>query len=150
DFLQDLPDLRQQFVRLLDGIISFELRHGGGARGVMERVPAPLLHHAICPSARPAPAPVVLSVVNRSEALDLLHEYAAGDSLRKHAYAVAAAMRAYARRLGEDEELWEVTGLLHDFDYERYPNAPEHTRKGAEILRQRGVDERIVRAILSH
>jgi len=88
--------------------------------------------------------------VNRSEALELLHEYTAGDSLRKHAYAVAAAMRAYACRHGEDEELWEVTGLLHDFDYERYPNAPDHTRKGAEILRQRGVDERIVRAILSH
>jgi len=88
--------------------------------------------------------------MTRSEALELLHAYTASESLRKHAYAVEAAMRAYARRFGEDEELWGVTGLLHDFDYERYPDPPEHTRKGAEILRERGVDERIIHAILSH
>ena len=89
-------------------------------------------------------------MMTRSEALDLLHAYTASESLRKHAYAVEAAMRAYARHFGEDEELWGVTGLLHDFDYERYPDPPEHTRKGAEILRGRDVDEQVVQAILSH
>jgi putative nucleotidyltransferase with HDIG domain len=88
--------------------------------------------------------------MTRDEALDLLHEYTASESLRKHACAVEAAMRAYARRFGEDEELWGVVGLLHDFDYERWPEPPEHTRRGAEILRSRGVDERIIHAILSH
>jgi putative nucleotidyltransferase with HDIG domain len=88
--------------------------------------------------------------MNRDEALLLLHEYTASDSLRKHGYAVEAAMRAYARRLGEDEEKWGLVGLLHDFDYERWPEPPEHTRRGAEILRARGVNEEVVEAILSH
>jgi putative nucleotidyltransferase with HDIG domain len=88
--------------------------------------------------------------MTRSEALHLLHEYTTGDSLRKHAYAVEAAMGAYARRFGEDEETWRVVGLLHDFDYERWPEPPDHTREGARILRERGVDEEIVEAILSH
>lgn len=88
--------------------------------------------------------------MNRDEALALLHEYTQSESLRKHAYAVEAAMRAYAREFGADEERWGVTGLLHDFDYERWPEPPEHTRRGAEILRARGVDEEIVEAILSH
>jgi putative nucleotidyltransferase with HDIG domain len=88
--------------------------------------------------------------MTRTEALDLLHTYTASESLRKHAYAVEAAMRAYARRYGEPEEKWEITGLLHDFDYERWPEPPEHTREGARILRERGVDEEIVEAILSH
>jgi putative nucleotidyltransferase with HDIG domain len=88
--------------------------------------------------------------MRREEALGLLHEFTQGESLRKHAYAVEASMRAYARALGEDEERWGLTGLLHDFDYERWPEAPDHTRKGAEILRERGVDEEIIEAILSH
>ncbi len=88
--------------------------------------------------------------MTRAEALDLLHTYTESDSLRKHAYAVEAAMRAYARRFGEDEERWGIVGLLHDFDYERWPDPPEHTRQGARILRERGVDEEIVTAILSH
>jgi putative nucleotidyltransferase with HDIG domain len=88
--------------------------------------------------------------MDRTEALGLLHQYTESESLRKHAYAVEAAMRAYARLLGEDEERWALTGLLHDFDYERWPDPPDHTRKGAEILRERGVDEEIVEAILSH
>jgi putative nucleotidyltransferase with HDIG domain len=88
--------------------------------------------------------------MNRPEALDLLHEYTQSDSLRKHAYAVEAAMRAYARKLGEDEELWGVVGLLHDFDYERWPTLGEHPYKGAEILRERGVSEEIVQACVSH
>jgi putative nucleotidyltransferase with HDIG domain len=88
--------------------------------------------------------------MNRDEALALLHEYTQSESLRKHAYAVEAAMRAYARQLGEDEERWGLTGLLHDFDYERWPEPPEHTQKGAPILRERGVPEEVIRAILSH
>lgn len=88
--------------------------------------------------------------MQREEALALLHEFTQSESLRKHAYAVEASMRAYARALGEDEERWGLTGLLHDFDYERWPEAPDHTRKGAEILRERDVDEEIIEAILSH
>ena len=88
--------------------------------------------------------------MTRKEALALLHEYTPSESLRKHAYAVEASMRAYAHRLGEDEERWGLTGLLHDFDYERWPDPPAHTREGALILRQLGVDEEIIEAILSH
>jgi putative nucleotidyltransferase with HDIG domain len=88
--------------------------------------------------------------MTREEALDLLHDYTESESLRKHAYAVEAAMRAYASRLGGDTECWGITGLLHDFDYERWPDPPHHTREGARILRERGVDEAIIRAILSH
>src|SRR5437870_2552758 len=88
--------------------------------------------------------------MNREEALALLHEYTQSESLRKHAYAVEAAMRAYARKLGGDEEQWGLVGLLHDFDYERWPEPPDHTQKGAPILRERGVTEEVVRAILSH
>ena len=88
--------------------------------------------------------------MTREEALTVLHEYTPSDSLRKHAYAVEASMRAYARKLGEDEERWGLTGLLHDFDYERWPEPPAHTQEGAKILRERGVDEEVVEAILSH
>lgn len=88
--------------------------------------------------------------MTRQEALDILHEFVTGDSLRKHGLAVQAVLRGYARRLGEDEQLWGVVGLLHDFDYEKFPEPPRHTTAGAEILRQRGVDETIVGAILSH
>jgi putative nucleotidyltransferase with HDIG domain len=88
--------------------------------------------------------------MTREEALELLNEYTQSESLRKHAYAVEAAMRAYARKLGGDEERWGLTGLLHDFDYERWPEPPEHTQRGAPILRERGVPEEVVRAILSH
>lgn len=88
--------------------------------------------------------------MTRPEALELLHAYTESESLRKHAYAVEASMRAYARKLGEDEERWGLVGLLHDFDYERWPEPPDHTREGAKILRERGVDEEVVEAILSH
>ncbi len=88
--------------------------------------------------------------MNREEALKLLHNYVSNDALRKHMYAVEAAMRAYARKLSEDEEKWAIVGLLHDFDYEMYPNAPDHPLKGSEILRQIGVDEDIIKAILGH
>jgi len=86
----------------------------------------------------------------RDEAWELLCEYTKGDSLRKHARAVEAVMQAYARRLGDDEEKWRVTGMLHDFDYEMYPNPPDHPMKGSEILGARGYSEEIRRAILGH
>jgi len=88
--------------------------------------------------------------MNRNDAWTLLTEFTKSDSLLKHALAVEAAMRAYAHKLGEDEELWAVVGLIHDFDYERFPTIPEHTAEGAKILRQRGWPEEIVRGVLSH
>lgn len=86
--------------------------------------------------------------MTREEALDILKEYTKTDSLLKHAYAVEAAMRAYAKKYGEDEELWGVVGLLHDFDYEKFPD--EHPMKGSEILKEKGVSEEIRTAILGH
>src|SRR6059058_4178110 len=88
--------------------------------------------------------------MDRNSALELMHEYTQSLSLRRHMLAVEAAMRAYARKLGEDEERWGLVGLLHDFDYERWPEPPAHTREGAVILRERGVDEETIEAILSH
>jgi len=88
--------------------------------------------------------------MKRTEALELLYEYTKGESLRKHALAVEAAMRAYARHYGEDEEAWAVVGLLHDFDYEMYPEFPDHPTKGSEILKERGLPEDLRTAILSH
>jgi putative nucleotidyltransferase with HDIG domain len=86
----------------------------------------------------------------RSEAWDLVSEWTQSDSLRKHMLAVEAAMRGAARRLNEDEELWGMTGLLHDFDYERYPDVPEHPLKGSEVLRAEGYPEPMIQAILAH
>jgi putative nucleotidyltransferase with HDIG domain len=88
--------------------------------------------------------------MNREQAWALLCEYTQSDSLRKHALAVEAAMRAYAARFGEDAALWGLAGLLHDFDYERWPDPPAHTREGAAILRARGVPEEAVGAVLAH
>ena len=88
--------------------------------------------------------------MKREEAADLMHEWIEKDGLRKHAYGVEAAMRAYAGKFGEDAETWGVVGLLHDFDYERYPTAEDHPYRGAEYLRSLGLDETLVRAILSH
>ena len=88
--------------------------------------------------------------MTRDQARQLLTEFTQSESLRKHALAVEAAMRHYARRFGEDVELWGLVGLIHDFDYERWPNPPEHTREGARILRERGVDEEVIGAMLSH
>lgn len=86
----------------------------------------------------------------REEAWDLLCEYTKGESLRNHGRAVEAVMKAYARQLGEDEEKWGLVGLLHDFDYEMYPNPPDHPVKGSEILRERGYSDEIRAAILGH
>ena len=88
--------------------------------------------------------------MNRDDAWNLLCEYTKTDSLRKHALAVEAAMKFYATRFGENEEKWAITGLIHDFDYEIYPEAPDHPLKGSEILREIGFSEEIIRAILGH
>jgi putative nucleotidyltransferase with HDIG domain len=85
-----------------------------------------------------------------ADALELMHQYTKSEALQRHMYAVEAAMRAYARKYGEDEELWAIVGLLHDFDYELYPTAPDHPSKGSEILKSKGYPEEIRRAILSH
>lgn len=86
----------------------------------------------------------------RESAWGLLTEFTQSESLRKHALAVEACMRAYARKTGGDEELWGVVGLLHDFDYEKYPSLEDHPYKGSEILKERGYSEEVRRAILSH
>ena len=88
--------------------------------------------------------------MDRQSAWELLTEHTKSESLRKHALAVEACMRAYARKVGEDEERWAVVGLIHDFDYEMYPDAPDHPLKGSEILAQRGYPEEVRRTILSH
>jgi putative nucleotidyltransferase with HDIG domain len=90
--------------------------------------------------------------MNREEAWAIVTEYTASESLRKHMLSVEAALRAYAPRFNGDVELWGVVGLLHDFDYERYPDvaAQGHPMMGSNILRERGVSEDIIRAILSH
>ena len=93
--------------------------------------------------------------MNREQALSLMQEYTASPSLRQHMLAVEGAMRAYARQQGADEETWGLAGLLHDFDYERYPNdahAPteEHPSWGVRLLRERGVSEAVCQAILGH
>ena len=92
---------------------------------------------------------------SRDEALAVMHEYTASDSLRKHMLSVEAAMRAYAEKFGEDVDRWGITGLVHDFDYERYPNeahspTEEHPAEGVRILRSKGFPEDILEAILGH
>ncbi|HYJ33183.1 MAG TPA: HDIG domain-containing protein [Candidatus Binatia bacterium] len=86
----------------------------------------------------------------RSEVLSLLHEHTETPGLRKHALAVEAAMRAYARKLGGDEELWGATGLIHDFDYEKHPTPAEHPFVGVRILEERGWPREMIEAILGH
>jgi putative nucleotidyltransferase with HDIG domain len=88
--------------------------------------------------------------MTRTDAYALLTEYVTDPGLVRHCLAVEAAMRAYARKLGQDEEAWGVVGLLHDFDYQRWPDPPDHPLKGSEILRARGYPEEVVTAILSH
>ncbi len=87
---------------------------------------------------------------DRQAAWGLLCEYTSSENLRKHAMAVETCMRAYARRFAEDEDKWGITGLLHDFDYEKYPSAQDHPFRGNEILAQLGWPEDIRRAIMSH
>jgi putative nucleotidyltransferase with HDIG domain len=92
----------------------------------------------------------VQTMTQRATAWCLLTEFTQSESLRKHALAVEACMRAYARKAGADEELWGMVGLLHDFDYEKYPSAEDHPCKGSEVLEARGYSEEVRRAILSH
>src|SRR5687768_5592170 len=87
---------------------------------------------------------------SRADAWQLLTEWTAGESLRKHALAVEAAVRGYARQAGANEEEWGIVALLHDFDYERYPTAADHPFRGCEELRRRGYPEWVMKAILSH
>jgi putative nucleotidyltransferase with HDIG domain len=89
-------------------------------------------------------------MINRESAWNLMCEFTQSDSLRKHMLAVEACMRAYARKFGEDQEKWGITGLLHDFDYEKYPTPQEHPFVGNKILEERGYPEEMRRAILSH
>ncbi len=88
--------------------------------------------------------------MTREEAWELLNEYTKSPNLIKHALAVEAAMREYAEKFGEDVDTWGLVGLLHDFDYERYPNAEEHPYKGAEVLREKGVPENLIQTMMSH
>ncbi|HET7274452.1 MAG TPA: HD domain-containing protein [Longimicrobiaceae bacterium] len=88
------------------------------------------------------------SLPSRTSALSLVHQYVDSESLRRHMYSVEAAMRAYARKFGEDEDLYGITGLVHDFDYEKRPD--EHPLPGAEILRENDYPEEVVQAVLSH
>src|SRR5688500_16128865 len=112
----------------------------------------------LCPAPRvpqSPSAPFLVMLPSRDDTLALVHEYTASDSLRKHMLAVEAAMRAYAAKFGEDQERWGLTGLVHDFDYERFPNpaqspTEEHPSEGVRILRARGWPEHILEAILGH
>jgi putative nucleotidyltransferase with HDIG domain len=98
---------------------------------------------------RNAPAGAA-SLLERDRVLALLHEYTEGPGLRKHAVAVEAAMRAYARRGGHDEALWGAAGLLHDMDYEKHPTPEEHPRVGCEVLKSRGYSDELIEAIMGH
>ena len=89
-------------------------------------------------------------MLTREQAWDIVCEFIQSEGLRKHALAVEACVVAYAKKLGEDEQKWSLTALLHDFDWEVHPQAPDHPMKGEPILAERGVDEEIRRAILSH
>jgi putative nucleotidyltransferase with HDIG domain len=92
----------------------------------------------------------VNALPTRDDSLGLLHEWVENPNLRKHCYAVEAAMRAYARRYGEDEQRWGTVGLLHDYDWEKHPDAERHPVKGVELLREKGYPEDVCRAILGH
>jgi len=89
-------------------------------------------------------------MLDRQSAFELLTEYTSNPSLIKHALSVEACMRAYAGKYGEDAEKWGIVGLLHDFDYQRFPDPPDHPEKGAKILEQRGYPEDVIYAIKSH
>ena len=89
-------------------------------------------------------------MIDRAAAWSVLTEFTKSESLRKHARAVEASMRAYALRYGADPETWGIAGMLHDFDYEMHPRAPHHPMKGGEILRSRGVPDDVIYAILAH
>ncbi|MEW5799840.1 MAG: HD domain-containing protein [Bacteroidota bacterium] len=88
--------------------------------------------------------------MNRESALALMHEFTQSESLRKHMLCVETAMRAYAKKFGQDEDSWGIAGLLHDFDYEKFQTIPDHPVKGSEVLREKGYSEEVRIAILGH
>src|SRR4030042_5711772 len=88
--------------------------------------------------------------MNRTEALQIVHDYVKNENLVRHMLAVEAAMRFYAEKYGEDQETWGIVGLLHDFDWEIHPTLEKHPQDGAPILRARGVPEDIIQSVLSH
>ncbi|MCH8300723.1 MAG: HDIG domain-containing protein [Candidatus Marinimicrobia bacterium] len=88
--------------------------------------------------------------MTRDEVLSLMHEYVVNENLRRHMYAVEAAMRTYAGIYNKDEEVWGITGLIHDFDYEKYPSEAEHSVVGADILEEKGYPPEVVHAVRSH
>ncbi len=88
--------------------------------------------------------------MSRADDLKLVDEYVSNIGLKRHMYAVEAAMRAYASKLGQEVEKWGTVGLLHDFDYERWPNPPDHPLQGSKILKQLGYSDEIIYAIKSH
>ena len=90
------------------------------------------------------------NALDRQASYDLMCEFTASDSLRRHMLAVEFAMAAYARKLGEDENKWSIVGLLHDFDYERWPEVPDHPMQGSRILQEKGYPDDVVYAIKSH
>jgi len=90
------------------------------------------------------------TMITRDSAWELLQQYTKSESLRKHALAVEILMRAYAEKFGEDPELWSIVGVLHDFDYEMYPEFPDHPTRGSAILKEQGYPEEIIYAISSH
>jgi putative nucleotidyltransferase with HDIG domain len=92
----------------------------------------------------------MVGIMNRNDAYTLMTEYTQSDSLRRHMLSVEAAMRAYAEQFGEDIQKWGIVGLLHDFDYERWPNAPDHPLRGAEILANNGYPDDVIYSIKSH
>jgi len=117
----------------------------------------PLTAYRLPLTSHPLPLTLYLCLMiwTRDRALELMHEYTASDALRKHMYAVEIAMRAMAEREGEDPEAWGLVGLLHDFDYERYPNQEHsptegHPAEGVRLLASRGFPEPMQRAILGH
>ena len=125
---------------------------GADGRRVLHRFHERADHHGVLELLSMISRPMTTSTtpLTRERAWALLTEYTKSESLLKHAMAVEAAVRGYARRFGEDEEFWGITALLHDFDYERYPSLDDHPFRGSEILREQGYPEAMIRAILSH
>ena len=109
----------------------------------MTKAPSAIVAHRL-------PCFATMVAMDREQAWELLCEFTKSDSLRRHALAVETCVVAYARKSGEDEAKWSITALLHDFDWEIHPQLPDHPVKGEPILAERGVDEEIRRAILSH
>ena len=131
-------------------IRTHDLFHAMEARSQLRHRPTRGLTFKLYHAHDGPPAFATMDRMDRSQAWELLCEYTQSDSLRRHALAVEACVAAYAFKFGENEAKWSLTALLHDFDYEMHPNAPDHPMKGEPILAERGVDADIRRAILSH